>query len=68
MSLFMDQMTFSIIISAYDFKLFWIIFIKERNRNTHNAIIVTRNICRFIHIYGIVVVVFRIILWIIGFE
>ena len=41
-------------------ELVWIVFRQERNRNTHHAVVVDRDVGHLVYLYGVVVVVFRV--------
>ena len=40
-----------------DFKLVWIIFVKESNRNTHDTIIVARDVVHLPDLNSIIIIV-----------
>ena len=47
---------------SYKIKLAWVVVLHKSNRHTHDPEIITRDVCRLLHIDGIVVVVLRIFL------
>ena len=45
---------------SYKIKLAWVVVLHKSNRHTHDPEIITRDVCRLLHIDGIVVVVMLI--------